>query len=437
MSKRKTKKLSTILTTVVVILVVALVAGSCFVLFKPAETREISSFAFSRGNINALGNPVDSETSIYTSDMFGCVGLIIEPDEESTVSYRVYYYDVDKNFLKSTAEMTGVYENDYPFAKYARVVVTPTGEETKAEDFRIGIFDVTTYADMLTITVDATQASIWKEVNVPVSAKNRIRDCIYDGEYWVTVGINGQITYSTDAEQWVVVNAELSDQLTSVAYGKGKYVVVSFESGIYTSDKVYDGWTNTLSISNLESVVFTGDKFIAVGDEGLILTSTDGSEWTEITRFTTNDLTDVLYTNGTVIAVGSNGTVFVSENCIDWYDHSTDMIDDIRTVYHDNGKYYVAGLDGQILVSSTLSNWVEAVSTSSSDVRYVRDIASYDDALFAAAYTQNGYGEIWISEDSGLTWNVVLQSDSRLWIAESGDGKLLVGGDNGRLYILE
>ena len=91
MSKRKNKNKKAILTTIVIILAVVLVVGACVFLFKPSETKTISKAAFSRGSLNALGNPVNSVTSIYTAKMFGCVGLKIEPVEEANVKYQVFY----------------------------------------------------------------------------------------------------------------------------------------------------------------------------------------------------------------------------------------------------------------------------------------------------------------------------------------------------------
>jgi photosystem II stability/assembly factor-like uncharacterized protein len=52
--------------------------------------------------------------------------------------------------------------------------------------------------------------------------------------------------------------------------------------------------------------------FVAVGSNGTILTSTDGTTWIQQTLGTTNGLSDVTYGNGMFVAVGSNGTILTS-----------------------------------------------------------------------------------------------------------------------------
>ena len=154
-------------------------------------------------------------------------------------------------------------------------------------------------------------------------------------------------------------------------------------------------------------------------------------------KFTSSDLNAVIYANNQFVVAGQEGSVFVSGNLTEWYDYSITAMSDIRTIYYDGTAYYIGGKDGAIMVSTNLTDWVNATIVSSSDIRYVRDIVAHDGALFAAAYTNDGKGEIWVSEDSGLTWNVILKTDCMLWVCESAEEKLVVGGDNGRIFLME
>ena len=130
------------------------------------ETTSISALAFKVGAIGENGNYVKSETSIYTKDMFECQGLTIEPDFEATGTYQVFYYGEDKAFLAATevlktSEGAYVKGDEYPEAKYARIVITPevptddNGEVV--EDFKISSLDVMGYASDYTITVAKDQ----------------------------------------------------------------------------------------------------------------------------------------------------------------------------------------------------------------------------------------------------------------------------------------
>ena len=55
-----------------------------------------------------------------------------------------------------------------------------------------------------------------------------------------------------------------------------------------------------------------------MGDDGLILTSSDGTTWTSRTTYTTSDLHDVTYGNSKFIAVGEYGTTVTSSDGITW-----------------------------------------------------------------------------------------------------------------------
>ena len=48
--------------------------------------------------------------------------------------------------------------------------------------------------------------------------------------------------------------------------------------------------------------------FVTVGDNGIILTSSDGISWTKRTSGTTKNLYGVTYGNSTFVTVGDNGT---------------------------------------------------------------------------------------------------------------------------------
>src|SRR5205807_4246914 len=68
--------------------------------------------------------------------------------------------------------------------------------------------------------------------------------------------------------------------------------------------------------ASLNGVAYTGDKFIAVGSGGVILTSTNASVWTPLASGTTGDLFGVAFAaggplQGVAVAVGANGTVLV------------------------------------------------------------------------------------------------------------------------------
>ena len=162
--RRKIKWKSLISAGLALLLCVGAIVGVTSISGK--DTNTVSAMSFKVGAIGENGGYVKSETSIYTKDMFECQGLTIEPDFEATGTYQVFFYGEDKAFIGATDVMdasvdTYVKGDEFPGAKYARVMITPeipTDDDGVAvEDFKIGSFDVMGYASDYTISVAKDQ----------------------------------------------------------------------------------------------------------------------------------------------------------------------------------------------------------------------------------------------------------------------------------------
>lgn len=135
-------------------LALLLCAGIGFGIYKIVDkttTTEIRASAFSIGGLNANGKYKETKESIYTKDAFECQGLTITPKFESMVSYEVFFYNEDGEFLSNTGRMTTKYNTVPAFAKYARIVITPL------EDEEISLLETNKYAKQLTIVVNKVQ----------------------------------------------------------------------------------------------------------------------------------------------------------------------------------------------------------------------------------------------------------------------------------------
>lgn len=70
--------------------------------------------------------------------------------------------------------------------------------------------------------------------------------------------------------------------------------------------------------NSLYAVTYGGGKFVAVGANGTIITSTDGYNWTNQTYGAFPNLQGVAYAAGTYAAVGDGGVIVVSSNAVTW-----------------------------------------------------------------------------------------------------------------------
>src|SRR5437867_3697097 len=68
----------------------------------------------------------------------------------------------------------------------------------------------------------------------------------------------------------------------------------------------------------LWSVTFGGGRWVAVGEQGIIVTSTDGVTWTRRSSGSTRWLVGVGYGNGRFVAVGEAGMILISDDGATW-----------------------------------------------------------------------------------------------------------------------
>ena len=142
-------------------------------------------------------------------------------------------------------------------------------------------------------------------------------------------------------------------QLNSVAFGDGVFVAVG------DSDRAFanagNGWTPFLTgAPPLDGIVWSQrlGTFVAVGDGGAIVTSTDGVNWALQSSPTTFNLFGIAAGDGGLIAVGDGGTILVSTDGVNWAqrDSGTDA-----TLYGvaigRAGAVVAVGASGAVLVS--------------------------------------------------------------------------------------
>lgn len=146
------RKIDLIFKIIVCVLLVALIGGVTYAIVRVAqkdETKEISSLAYKIGALDDNGAFVKNTASIVSKDFISSDGLTIKLQENAEVSYKVYFYDADKNFVSKTEVQSADYAGTIPEnAKYAKIVVTPL------HDAEVSIFEMSGYAKQLTVTVN-------------------------------------------------------------------------------------------------------------------------------------------------------------------------------------------------------------------------------------------------------------------------------------------
>lgn len=158
---RSYRKKSNVWKVIFTILIIILVISGIGVLYNhfnnnvDEEGRVKISLNYKIGGLNAEGKYEETKQSIYTKDAFKCEGLNILYDFDSTITYKVFFYDNSGNYISSTESLEADYKDEIPSdAYYARIVITPIWTEgTDDNDKEINIFQIYKYAKQLTVKV--------------------------------------------------------------------------------------------------------------------------------------------------------------------------------------------------------------------------------------------------------------------------------------------
>jgi len=233
-----------------------------------------------------------------------------------------------------------------------------------------------------------------------------------DGKFVAVVYLEKQLSpeimTSVDGQSWQKTSSKIPAltgdwELHSIAYGAGQFVAVGNHGVILTSQ---DGTTwsrrdqdafKQSERSSLHSVAYAASHFVAVGNDA-ILTSVDGITWK--TRTSTAELWDVACGNGTWVAVGHEGVIITSTDAMEWVVRRSGTISALDCIAFGNGVFVVGGASGKVLVSRDGVSWETIMSAVPiGRLRYLRN------KFFAVGYA----GTILSSED-GLKWSLVVSA---------------------------
>lgn len=185
-------------------------------------------------------------------------------------------------------------------------------------------------------------------------------------------------------------------------------VAVSLLAGLWSAAGAQQVWTLRNPITQqktLNAMVWTGSKFVAVGIDGVIVTSTDGLTWQNETSGINVTLYAVAWTGSRLFAVGKTGSVYTSTNGSSWAPTTggTGTSSDLYGVASLNGTVVVVGANNTLLYSTNDgASWQAATSPLASG-SYVGVAASPSKflAVNGANAVQSSDGINWTSSSTG------------------------------------
>jgi len=187
----------------------------------------------------------------------------------------------------------------------------------------------------------------------------------YNGKYIVLSG--GYCYYtSTNGVKWETIKTTAI--LNSVTWNGKSYFATDFD---YKSGRVLvssdgDKWEEVFSVNKeIKEIMFANNMYVAVGEDkyrGFIITSSDGVTWNmTYERDERMEINGIIWDGSRFVAFGDDGLVLQSNNGDNWDDKSLKDGEYPEKMIFINGKYILIDILGQIQVSQDLSNWTITV----------------------------------------------------------------------------
>ena len=173
-----------------------------------------------------------------------------------------------------------------------------------------------------------------------------------------------QLLMADYLDDWKVRNnLPTAEMLRGITYGNSTYVAVGINGVIITSP---DGetWTERESYTdkNLYNIIYENSTFVAVGEKGTILTSPDGKIWTKRKSKTKKSLVDITYGNSLFVVVGVDGIIRTSPDGIKWKKIHSGLKYGLHGITYGNATFVAitsgkSGSFSKFLFCSDCSTW--------------------------------------------------------------------------------
>ncbi|WP_367872347.1 hypothetical protein [Luteolibacter sp. Populi] len=190
----------------------------------------------------------------------------------------------------------------------------------------------------------STDGLTWQVVVIP----SNVTGLCASSDVFIAGNPHADLYRSVDGLRWSMVLD------STVSTGKMRVVrtgnlFFSFGNYIHSST---DGTTWTQRMRNHNDIVWTGERYVGVGNSGATGVSTNGTTWTSVSSGTTSELNRVIWTGSKLIAVGANGILLTSTDGLAWtvsnIGSTTTLVD--MAIY--NGKWVAIASDGTLAYES-------------------------------------------------------------------------------------
>ncbi|NJJ40649.1 flagellin [Paenibacillus apii] len=167
-----------------------------------------------------------------------------------------------------------------------------------------------------------------------------------------------------------------------------------------------------------------GNQYVAIGaDNGMIVTSPDGLNWTQQNSTTTKRPLDILWSGSQYVMAAYDGTIVTSPDGFNWTNRPTPSVDEFFAMTWNGNQFLAVGTNAKVLTSPDGITW--------NQTQYGASGEHLNDVIWnGSQYVAVGWNIIMSSQD-GFTWNVQQSTGYHLNKVVWNGTYYTAAGDNG------
>lgn len=233
-----------------------------------------------------------------------------------------------------------------------------------------------------------------------------LNDIVYSSSSntWVTVGAAGSIFVGSgiNTDRFINRFSRTLRDLNSVTFGTDYFVAVGNDGTIVSSNTGLIWELNQSPVvTNLNKVIYTEDKFVIVGTGGVILRSITRDSYEILSTNLTDNLVNIVYHYGFYVVVTDTGNIFYSFDLLYWVPRSTLQLNEIKDLVFNNsigkdGRYIAVGSAGTIIYAEPTIHRASAISGINSTTGTVDSITIVDGGF---GYSQSNPPAVMVESD--------------------------------------
>ncbi|MBL9133841.1 MAG: PKD domain-containing protein, partial [Verrucomicrobiaceae bacterium] len=264
-----------------------------------------------------------------------------------------------------------------------------------------------------------------------VGSSEFLEQIVYAEGRFLCAEYYGTIFLSWDGVTWSNVGDPPDINQPKLAHGAGVFVAAGMKDSVYGTAQITwsaDGrrWNQATfpnGVPYVQQLVFGGGKFVGVGDDGTVLTSTDGKTWGVTTIGTMPDLMRLVWTGGAWVAAAHHPTngrpeiIWTSPDAIAWTQRS-ELGFDVFQLAASAGKTFAIGWYGGGVKFSTDHGvtWSEATMPGGTRWSTYLMAAAEDGTLLCTAQSM---------DEPGNPRALLVSTDGQRWVRASGNGTVV------------